>query len=72
VIVDGEYCGPVGSMGAHQWHVTTRDARTFRLYGELVFTPKGTALVFCDCGKPHLLLGLANGRWGSIVAEDVK
>jgi hypothetical protein len=30
----------------------------------------GTELIGCDCDVPHLLLGLTNGRWGSIVAEE--
>ena len=65
-----QYSGPVGSMGAHRWHVTTRDARAIRIQGDLEFTPRGTAPVWCDCGEPHLILGLAAGRCGSIVAED--
>jgi hypothetical protein len=70
-MLDGDdACPSAGSRGTHLWSVTTRDAHRFKVFGELVFTPKGTALVYCDCGVSHLLVGLANGRWGSIVAEE--
>jgi hypothetical protein len=54
-------------MGPGDWNVSTRDGRRLRVHGELEFTPRGTALVWCDGGVPDLLLGLAPGRWGSIV-----
>jgi hypothetical protein len=65
-----DYFGPVGIMGAGDWAVRTLDNAELRATGVLEFTPKGTALVWSDHGTPRLVLGLARGRWGSIVAED--
>ena len=63
---------PAGSRGTGLWSVTTREMRDLKVFGELVFTPKGAALIWCDCGTPHLLLGLARGQWGTIGAADEK
>jgi hypothetical protein len=64
-----DYFGPVGIMGAGDWAVRTLDNAELRATGVLVFTPKGSALVWTDSDTPALVLGLARGRWGSIVAD---
>lgn len=64
---------PAGSRGTGLWSVTTREMCDLKIFGELVFTPKGTALIFCECHQPaHLLLGVAYGHWGTIGAADKK
>jgi hypothetical protein len=66
----GAYRGPVGNMGTQRWHVDSGH-HTFHVHGELEFTPRGTALIWCDCcGTPNLMIGLTPGFWGSIVAAD--
>ena len=68
--IGSEYYRPSGSRGTRLWNVTTRDMRELKIFGELIFTPRGSALVYCDCGTPHLLLGLARGQWGTVGAVD--
>jgi hypothetical protein len=54
-------------MGVRQWNVTTATGE-MSVHGNLVFTPMGTAPVWCDCHQPHLVLGFARGRWSTIDA----
>jgi hypothetical protein len=68
--MSSECIWPVGTMGFGDWHVATLDGQRLRLTGLLQFTDKGSALVWTDTGATSLALGLARGRWGSIVAED--
>jgi hypothetical protein len=68
---DDDYFGPpAGKMGVGDWHVAMRDGRHLHVSGVLEFTARGSALVWSDLDTPRLVLGVARGRWGSIVAED--
>jgi hypothetical protein len=48
-------------MGPGDWNVGTQNGHELRVTGELEFTPRGTALVWCNCGKSQPFARLGAG-----------
>jgi hypothetical protein len=56
-------------MCVNTWHVAMLDGHHLYVTGLLEFTNAGSALVWTDLEATRLVLGLARGRWGSIVVD---
>jgi hypothetical protein len=60
---------PTGVKGFDNWHVMVMDGPARHVTGLLQFTDAGGSLIWADDGAGSLVLGLARGKGGSIVAK---